>query len=166
MAHSSQLQKLLREIEDRYMPKNGWCDAPGCEECAKAEAQVVPAIEAAKKAYALQNSGAKTELPARRIFEQGYERGHGEALTQAHTWARQSVLRARQEAKNEWYQKGLRDGRANAPRVPVGPSVNETKVHNHVVDEALDACHVIGESNPQMKPAANAIRHRIKKLRR
>jgi hypothetical protein len=165
MAEDPKLQALLREIEDRYMPEQGWCDEDNCETCARAEEQVRAAIDAARTAYHMQNrEGPGKDLATqRRIFEQGYERGHGEALNQAHSWARQSALRARMEAKNEWYRKGLRDGRKATPNPPAAKAVDEKALTKKFVDGALEECHIIGESNPQMKPAANAIGHRIKK---
>ena len=70
------------------------------------------------------------------------------------------------EAKNEWYRKGLRDGRASAPeskQTAPAKAFDEKAFKKTFVDGALEECHIIGESNPQMKPAANAIGHRIKK---
>ena len=39
-----------------------------------------------------------------------------------------------------------------------------TAVRGKIMDQVLQECRVIGESNPQMNPAMNALRHRLKKI--
>jgi hypothetical protein len=157
------LEKLYKEIEHRYMPNRGWCDAPGCTACTRAHEQVKAAKDAARRGYYLSApSRAQDTQIQRRIFEQGYERGHNEGLQQAHQWAAQKARQAAMAARNEWYQRGLREGRASAP---TPPAPDNKALRKKYMDEVLDQCHIIAESNPQMKPGVNAVRHMVKKLR-
>lgn len=164
--HQKQLQKLYLEIEQHYMPNKGWCDAEWCTACARAELQVEAAKEAAAKGFSL-NQPTKAVQPAdravqRQIFERGYDKGRDVALQEAHQWAAQSAQRAEVAAKSKWYQKGLREGRqmAQLARASADPKAARGKL----MDQVLQECRVIGESNPQMNPAMNALRHRLKKI--
>lgn len=167
-ANQKQLEQLYLEIERHYAPDNGWCDAPGCTACERAEAQVEAAKDAALKGFSLNQ---RAQLPAkvdeeaqRRIFERGYDRGRNIALQEAHQWAAQSAQRAEMAAKNKWYQKGLREGRDMARRTMQQPTVDPKEARRQMMDSVLQECRVIGESNPQMNPAMNALRHRLKKI--
>ena len=114
-----QLQELYWEIEQHYAPDQGWCDAPACSACDKAELQVEAAKEAARKGFLLNKPAAQKPVdPAsqRQIFERGYDKGRNVALQEAHQWAAQSAQRAEMAAKSTWYQKGLREGREMAQK--------------------------------------------------
>ena len=166
MAYSQkQLETLYREIEQTYMPNKGWCDYTDCTACGKAELQVEAAKEAARRGFYLKTRGAQVDQNAqKRIFEDGYDRGRGIALQEAHQCAAQSAQRAARAAKTEGYQRGLRDGRASA--AVVAPPVDARAIRTKLLDEVLQECKVIGDSAPPMNPAMNALRHRIKKIRR
>ena len=85
-----QLQELYWEIEQHYAPDQGWCDAPACSACDKAELQVEAAKEAARKGFLLNKPAAQKPVgPAsqRQIFERGYDKGRNVALQEAHQWA-------------------------------------------------------------------------------
>lgn len=167
MAHSQkqQLEALYREIEQAYMPNKGWCDNTSCTACGQAELQVEAAKDAARRGFYLKARGAKLDQGAqKRIFDEGYDQGRGVALREAHQWAAQSAHRAAMAAKTEWYQRGLREGRA-APAL-AAPKADESAIRSKVLDQVLQECKVIGDSAPPMNPAMNALRHRIKKIRR
>jgi hypothetical protein len=168
MVNDQDLQQLFLEIEKHYTPEQGWCDHPECEPCAIAEDKILIAKEAARYGYTVrpaQTQDQPTRVqsnPAvqRRIFERGYDKGRSVALQEAHQWAAQSAQKAEAAARNKWYQQGLREGREQAP---VRTASVDRKA---LIDEVLMECRVIGESNPQMNPAMNALRHRLKKLAR
>lgn len=165
-SHQKQLQKLYSEIEKHYMPQKGWCDVEWCTACARAELQVDAAKEAAAKGFSL-NQPAAALKPAehaaqRQSFEQGYDRGRTVALQEAHQWAAQSAQRAEVAAKSKWYQKGLREGRQMAQLATT--TADPQAARGKLMESVLQECRVIGESNPQMNPAMNALRHRLKKI--
>lgn len=168
MRNQRDLQRLFREIEDHYEPKNGWCDAVGCTACEMAAMQVEAAKDAARQGFMLNQGDKRRQLSGearKRIFERGFDRGRNVALQEAHQWAAQSAHRAEEAAKNKWYQKGLREGREMARRtMPKPAQADPTAVRKKMMDQVLAECRVIGESNPQMNPAMNALRHRLKKL--
>lgn len=159
-----QLEALYREIEQTYMPNKGWCDIESCTACGRAELQVEAAKAAARRGFYLKTRGAKLDQSAqRRIFDDGYERGRGIALQEAQQWAAQSAHRAATAAKTEWYQRGIREGRAQTSIA--APATEAKAIRAKVLDDVLQECKVIGDSAPPMNPAMNALRHRIKKLR-
>lgn len=43
-------------------------------------------------------------------------------------------------------------------------SPNESSIRKKMVDQMVEQCRVIAESNPQMAPGVNAVRHMIKKI--
>lgn len=57
-------------------------------------------------------------------------------------------------------QRGYAEGKA------VGgiPNVDAKSVRKKLIDEVLESCRVISESNPSMAPGVNAVRHLVKKL--
>ncbi len=160
-----QLQELYWEIEQHYAPDQGWCDAPACTACDSAELQVKAAKEAARKGFLLNKPpDQKSVDPSsqRQIFERGYDKGRNVALQEAHQWAAQSAQRAEMAAKSTWYQKGLREGREMAQKSLA--TADPKAARGKLMDQVLQECRVIGESNPQMNPAMNALRHRLKKI--
>lgn len=166
------LNDLREEIIRKYTPPKGWCDAEHCTKCIEAERQIDAALDAAQRGYAISSYENQIEQGEERqvqekIFRKGFKAGKEEATQIAHRWANRAASEAAAAAKNHWYKRGLRDGMASAPKPPpmqASVDANTLKaLRKEFFEEALDDCHVIGESNPQMKPAANAIRHRIKK---
>lgn len=162
------LEDLRAEIIRQHTPNKGWCDLEHCTACIEAESKIDAAIDAAQRGYAISAYEAQVEegeerQVQERIFKEGFAAGKEQATQIAHRWANQAASEAAAAAKSHWYQRGLREGRLSAPKPPPMQAVNEKSLRKKFFDEALDDCHIIGESNPQMKPAANAIRHRLKK---
>jgi len=162
------LQDLEQEIVRRYTPSKGWCEIDHCQECQAAELRIDAALDAAERAYSVaayesQVDGGSLD----QVYNEGLQDGRREATAMAHRWASDAANRAATAAKSHWYRRGLQDGRASAPPPKLlQAELDPTRLkalRKEFFEEALDDCHVIGESNPQMKPAANAIRHRIKK---
>ena len=62
-------------------------------------------------------------------------------------------------------RRGFNEGRSAAPSSGI-PNVDEASIRKKMVDEMLQECRVISESNPNMAPGpfVNAVRHRVKKL--
>ena len=58
-------------------------------------------------------------------------------------------------------RRGYDEGRAASAGIP---NVNESSVRKKMVDDMLESCRVISESNESMAPGVNAVRHMIKKL--
>lgn len=118
-------------------------------------------LEASTNAVAVRQDG----------YVQGYEQARQELEQQAYRLAETMTaeqiahVRAQQAVRESQsfqrgYAQGLAHGRSETPAAAPNPA-------GHVnVDAVLNECHVIGESNPQMKPAMNALRHRLKKLKR
>jgi len=167
MHDERELEPLFAEIERHYTPKRGWCQDELCVECASAEEKILIAKEAARNGYISREVEAEVDPVAiRRVFERGYDKGRQIALQEAHRWAAQSAERAEVAARNKWYQQGLREGRASAVKTAAPSPVDRAAVRREQMDEVLQECRVIGESNPGMNPAMNALRHRLKKLNR
>jgi hypothetical protein len=97
-----------------------------------------------------------------RLLDQGFARGY----TEAEKHMARHLSAARLRGYNEGFQSGMRSGGQARPTTVV-PTVDERKLRSKLVDEMLQECRVIAESNPNMAPGpfANAVRHRIKKLR-
>ncbi len=162
------LQDLEREIVLRYTPTKGWCEIESCHECEAAEQRIDAALDAAERAYSVVAYESQVDVRSMdKIYNDGLQEGRREGTELAHRWANDAATRAASAAKRHWYHRGLQEGRASAPQAnpmqfELGPDRLKS-LRKEFFEEALDDCHVIGESNPQMKPAANAIRHLIKK---
>jgi len=73
-------------------------------------------------------------------------------------------LQARQESDGG-YRRGYNDGlAAGRSQAPSRGGVDRAAVRDEMRREMLEQCRVIAESNPNMAPGVNAVRHRIKKL--
>lgn len=162
------LEDLYREIEKMHEPPKGWCDIPHCRHCELAEQKIQAAKDAAARAYSVaeyegQIDDGVLDDAYRQGVRDGLNKGRKEATAIAHRWANDAAHRAAQAAKNHWYQRGLQDGRASASSQVQQVKVDDAAMRKKFFEEALEDCRVIGESNPQMQPAANALRHRLKK---
>ena len=78
-------------------------------------------------------------------------------------YTRNDVRNARRDGFNEGVFVGRAQARASEKARGGGP---EEFNREKLVDEMLDQCKIISESNPGMAPGVNAVRHRIKKLRK
>lgn len=102
-------------------------------------------------------------LAHRNGYNEGYEVGYGEgfqkgqlAVPQNH-FSYQDLDRARKRGFDDGYQAGC---------AATSNAGNEKATRNTVLDEVLQECEVIAQSNPNMAPGVNAVRHRVKKLRK
>jgi hypothetical protein len=59
-------------------------------------------------------------------------------------------------------QRGFEEGRISTST----GAANEGQIRGKAIDDMLEQCRVISESNPSMSPGVNAVRHMIKKLAR
>ena len=57
-------------------------------------------------------------------------------------------------------QRGFAEGKSAGSGIP---NVDEARIRRKQLDEMLEDCRTIAESNPSMAPAVNAVRHMIKK---
>jgi hypothetical protein len=69
---------------------------------------------------------------------------------------------ALERARLAGYTAGVQAGRAMSPPPPAAP--NPVKTRADFMAEVLRETEVIGQSNPNMEPAMNALRHRMKKI--
>jgi len=101
------------------------------------------------------------------------------------------IATVRRESFDQGYMLGVKAGRAEAPAAASKPGAtytysdveaarargyqegraarsaavpNESAIRKKLIDEMVEQCRVISESNPNMAPGVNAVRHRIKKL--
>jgi len=185
---STELDAIFRELETRYMPPSGYCDDPYCDDCNVARGQLAAAFDAAKRAYdaaprrdrgfdeerhyqrgyqaAMKNLASQRE----QIFESGYQR----ALVAAQEERRYAASETREQiriAQQQAYHAGLAQGQAAGYRRGMQQAASTTpapvdvaSLRRKMVNEMLDQCKIISESNPNMAPGVNAVRHRIKKL--
>ena len=91
-------------------------------------------------------------------YEIGYETGFqkGQIVVPKHSFTYKDLEQARQRGYDEGFMAG-RVRMAGDPE-PVG--------RNAIIDEVLNECKIIAESNPNMAPGVNAVRHMVRKLRR
>lgn len=153
---------LRDELEAAYRPPNGWCANPRCKACNEARARMRADLQASSNAVSVRRNG----------FSEGYEQARQELEQQAYRLAETMTaeqiahVRAQQTAREaqsyqRGYAQGLAQGRQGTPATQSQPAPGGL-----TMDQVLNECHIIGESNPNMKPAMNALRHRIKKLKR
>ena len=57
-------------------------------------------------------------------------------------------------------RRGFDEGRMT----PAGQPVDASALQKQIMDKVMDECRVISESNPNMSPGINALKHRIKKI--
>jgi hypothetical protein len=154
-----ELLQIHRNIIQHYTPKSGWCDANGCPTCRDAEALIDRKLSEATRAYYDRGITAVEDPKAlQHAYDVGFLDGKRNGIQTGKSLARTQIQAA--------YQRGVADGSkaATCPTCAAGSSSSSSA--KDFYDKVLNECHVIGESNPQMKPAMNALRHRIKKLSR
>jgi len=145
------LQKIHHRIIQHFTPRSGWCEDEGCPTCGEAERTIDQAIAEATQDYH-QGQSATDPRVLREAYESGFIEGQRSGLANANSIARTQAAEA--------FQRGLQQGRASAPApAPADNAVLREKYY----DEVLEDCRVIGESNPQMNPGMNALRHLLKK---
>jgi flagellar biosynthesis/type III secretory pathway protein FliH len=152
---------LAEQVERMYRPRNGWCANPNCPACQEARSQIKAELQEAPDKLERQDQA----------YEAGYQNAreelYAEAMRAAQMAQQQAQLARRQAeaSQGQWYQRGYDEGYEEGMRH--APAQNGMVSRAQIIDEMLNECHVIAESNPNMapKPFANAVRHRIKKLR-
>lgn len=93
----------------------------------------------------------------------GYDQGYAAGLLQSSGGTPSSSSKDAQftymDVENA-RQRGYAEGRTAGGI----PNVDAKSVRKKMVDEMLEKCRVISESNPNMAPGVNAVRHMIKKI--
>lgn len=92
-------------------------------------------------------------------YEIGYQNGfqNGKIAVPRNSFSYKDLEGARQRG----YEEGFSAGRTRMAGDP-----EPTGMRNTVIDEVLNECKIIADSNPNMAPGVNAVRHRVRKLRR
>lgn len=95
-------------------------------------------------------------------YNEGYEVGYGTGFENGqlaipkNSFSYKDLEQARQRGFDEGYAAG---------RTKMAGDPEPTGTRNAVIDEVLQECKVIADSNPNMAPGVNAVRHRVRKLR-
>lgn len=172
----SRFDEIEKSIWEQQAP-TGFCEDEYCSKCIETRQRIEDMVECARHAYqaAIRHKGIPEDI-REQIFHEAYQDAmhqmeqkhqhqlalaHQQAYVQAQTALQHDLMRA----KNAAFQRGFQAGRLSAPQPTITP-VNMAAVRQQMIDEMLNECKVIGESNPNMKPGVNAVRHRIKKLRK
>lgn len=120
-------------------------------------------IDAERRAMEKANQKPFMVLAHRNGYNEGYEVGHekgfqkGQLVVQKNHFSYRDLEQARQRGFDEGYQAGC----AKASNMG-----NVAATHNAAIDKVLQECEVIAQSNPNMAPGVNAVRHRVRKLRK
>lgn len=146
-----ELEGIHQQIIQRLTPQSGWCDNRGCPTCNEAEAIIDRAIADATEDY-YQGQSSVDPRGLQQAYDSGFIEGRRSGMSNANTIARTQAAEA--------FQRGLQQGRASAPQ---SQPVDNAALRQSYYDEVLTDCRVIGESNPQMNPGMNALRHLLKK---
>lgn len=132
--------------------------------------------------------GQISQQEKRRIFREGYRAANDELrrqqeeleairrnleieATQLRQRPRQLEMASAQQlerARMQGYAQGVVAGRAIAAQENTKPAQMRPEdiaaIRKKMQDDMLEECRVISESNPNMAPGVNAVRHRIRKL--
>lgn len=92
-------------------------------------------------------------------FDQGFAAGMQAAQKSAAGKDSQFTYADMEKARRRGFEEGKAASKGNGI-----PNVDEASMRKKMVDEMLESCRVIAESNPNMAPGVNAVRHKIKKL--
>lgn len=120
-------------------------------------------IDAERRAMEKANQKPFMVLAHRNGYNEGYEVGYekgfqkGQLTTPKNHFSYRDLEQARQRGFDDGYQAGC------AKTSNIG---NASSAHNAALDKVLQECEVIAQSNPNMAPGVNAVRHRVRKLRR
>lgn len=98
----------------------------------------------------------RVESTIARAQQEAFDRGYRAAARVGPEKAGSAYTYADIEAARS---KGFEAGRKSSAPVP-----SESAIKKKLVDQMIEECRVIAESNPNMAPGVNAVRHRIKKL--
>lgn len=181
------LEEIFEWIEGTNSPSCGWCGHPRCFECQAAHQRIRLAKSSAERAYEVgKRSNGHASNPEPRAHHQPYElesayqTGYQEASHHhaaerarmqaeiAHVSRQLGAGRAPdpvmlEQARMQGYVAGVNAGRAMHQPMPQAAASNPAEIRRKVIEDVLNDCNVIGESNPNMKPAMAALRHRVKK---
>lgn len=182
------LDQVYAWIERSNTPRGGWHNATPAEaEIAKQKIHF--AKKAANRVYNLQNTQSNfqrqpaesiTPQQRRQIYQEGYTAAEEEYTAKIQELRRreaalqrrppQHVMPSPQElerARMDGYAQGVLAGRSLAQQEfkASGPNPQEmAQVRQEMREAMLEECRVIAESNPNMAPGVNAVRHRIRKI--
>lgn len=154
---------------------------------AKKVAQRVYNLQNTASNFQRRPDGEISPAERRKIFQDGYRAANQDVVRQrAELNAMQRRLEAEarrlreeprqmqmataaqlENARMQGYAQGVVAGRALARQEYQKPQVGAAEVEairKKMQDDMLEQCRVISESNPNMAPGVNAVRHRIKKL--
>lgn len=90
-------------------------------------------------------------------YEVGYEKGFQKGQLVTPKFSYKDLEQARQRGFDDGYRAGCSKSESHA---------GSSATRNTVLDEVIKECDVIAQSNPNMAPGVNAVRHRVRKLRR
>lgn len=184
------LSDIFDWIERSNVPSCGWCNRRGCFECQAAHQRIRLAKDAAERSYQVAMHQIQGEItPAtEQMLDESFQRGYQAASQQyAHDRARMEAELTRvsnmlavrtaeprveyrqdpmalERARMAGYAAGVQAGRAMATPAAPPPSMNPAQTRADIIKQVLQETEVIGQSNPNMEPAMNALRHRVKKL--
>ena len=182
------LDEVYAWIERINTPPGGWRSATPVEaEIAKEKIYV--AKKAANRVYNLQNThanfqrapGGITPQQRQQIYREGYnaaEAAYQERVQELQR--REAALQRRpqqhmmataqqlERARMDGYAQGIVAGRALARQEQLAANQPRpediARIRQEMREAMLEECRVISESNPNMAPGVNAVRHRIRKL--
>jgi hypothetical protein len=109
---------------------------------------------------------SQNETRMARASQQGFDRGYAAGIA-ANRGAQQPA--APKNSSGTYTYEDVEAARKrgySAGQQAVKPSsgANESSIRKKMVEEMVEQCRVIAESNPQMAPGVKAVRHMIKKL--
>lgn len=91
----------------------------------------------------------------------GWQEGFAAGMRAVHQTQGQKQSQFTYEDVERARRRGYEEGRLATP--PSG--ANEANIRTKMVDEMMEQCRVISESNPNMAPGVNAVKHLIKKMK-
>jgi flagellar biosynthesis/type III secretory pathway protein FliH len=96
-------------------------------------------------------------------YNEGYEIGYGKGFQKGQLAVPKNSFSYKdlEHARQRGYDEGFAAGRTRMAGDPEPDGVRNT-----VIDEVLNECKIIADSNPNMAPGVNAVRHRVRKLRK
>jgi len=154
---------------------------------AKKVAERVYNLQNTTNNFQRRQDGEISSREKRRIFQEGFDAANQQVasrhaeLDAMQQRLREEARRLREEPKQmqmatarqleharmQGYAQGVVAGRALARQEQTQPQVGPAEIaaiRKKMQDDMLEQCRVISESNPNMAPGVNAVRHRIRKL--
>lgn len=178
------LGEIYEWIDHTNAPHCNWCGRRQCFECQAAHQRIRHARAAAERSYdlAMRQQQADAEVAENHQINAAYDQGYQEAARagvnernrlQAEINRTQRMLGSGgqgpsqheiEQARIQGYNAGMNAGRTLASNTSQ-PTINENQIRQRIMDDVEREMNVVGESNPNMKPAMNALGHLLKKRR-